>query len=321
MWPPMTKLQISAVITAYNSETFVAGAISSVLEQTYPVDEIVVVDDGSTDRTRMVIESFAPQGVRYVYQENRGPGAARNTGIQATSGEIIAFLDADDVWLKDKTKRQHAYLSAHPEVALVSGFAWWWDVIDDDRFISGEVPKSIAALRQDILVHNKIGNPSRVMLRRSALGEVGVFNESIRWGQDWDLWIRVITRYDAAILPEPVIEYRWHEQNLSHTSRWERLYSYWNVSVRAIANQTMWRRPILLLHSWSLFTHRRAKYLLEQKSSRWRTIVYAVAALCSYPWDGGWGKFRTLIRALVGNSFYQASKSFIRSRLRVRGSD
>jgi len=82
----MTKMHISAVITAYNSEAFVAQAISSVLEQTYPVDEIVVVDDGSTDQTRTIIESFARQGVRYIYQENQGPGAARNTGLRATSG-------------------------------------------------------------------------------------------------------------------------------------------------------------------------------------------------------------------------------------------
>ena len=315
----MTKMRISAVITAYNSEAFIAEAISSVLEQTYPVDEIVVVDDGSSDQTRMIIESFAPQGVRYVYQENRGPGAARNTGIQATCGEIIAFLDADDVWLKDKTERQHAFLSERPEVALVSGFAWWWDVIDDDRFISGEVPKSIASLRQDILVHNKIGNPSRVMLRRSVLADVGVFDSTIRWGQDWDLWIRIVSRYDAAILPEPVIEYRWHEKNLSHTSRWERLYSYWSVSRRAIAKQTIWRRPLLMLQSWSVFTHRRAKYLLEKKSSRWRTIVYAVAALGAYPLDGGWGKFKTLVRAVVGDDFYQSGKDFIKSRLYARG--
>ena len=316
----MTKMHISAVITAYNSEVFVAEALSSVLEQTYPVNEIVVVDDGSTDRTRGVIESFASRGVRYVYQENRGPGAARNTGIQATSGEIIAFLDADDIWLKDKTKQQHAYLSEHPEVALVSGFAWWWDTIQDRRFISGKIPKSISALRRDLLVYNWIGNPSRVMLRRSVLGDVGVFNESIRWGQDWDLWIRIVNYCDATILPEPVIEYRWHEQNLSHTSRWERLYSYWNVSRGAIqTNRSIWQRPFLLLRSWSLFTHRRAKYLIQQKNSHWRSIVYAGAALGSYPIEAGWGKFKTLVRAVVGDDFYRSGKHFIKSRLYARG--
>ena len=80
MWPPMTKLQISAVITAYNSETFVAGAISSVLEQTYPVDEIVVVDDGSTDNTAEIAQRFNANLIR---TENQGLSAARNTGLEA----------------------------------------------------------------------------------------------------------------------------------------------------------------------------------------------------------------------------------------------
>jgi glycosyltransferase involved in cell wall biosynthesis len=316
----MTKMCVSAIITAYNSEVFVAEAISSVLEQTYPVDEIVVVDDGSTDHTRDIVESFSQKGVRYIYQENRGPGAARNCGIRETSGELIAFLDADDVWLKNKIKMQLDFLSEHPDVALVSGFAWWWNVIEDDRFVSGEVPKSIASLRRDIMVHNKIGNPSRVMLRRSVLRDAGVFSENIRWGQDWDLWIRIITRYNAAILPKPLIVYRWHEKNLSHTSRWERLYSYWNVSRWAIqSNHPNWQRPLLMLRSWSLFTHRRAKYLIRQKGPRWQQIVYAVGAFFAYPIDMSWGKFNTMVRALVGDGFYQNSKRFIRLWLHAQG--
>lgn len=316
----MTKMRVSAIITAYNSEVFVAEAISSVLEQTCPVDEIVVIDDGSTDHTRDIVESFSQRGVRYIYQKNQGPGAARNCGIRATSGEFLAFLDADDVWLKDKIKIQLDFLSEHPEVALVSGFAWWWNVLKDDRFISGEVPKSIVSLRRDLLVYNKIGNPSRVMLRRSVLMDVGVFSENIRWGQDWDLWIRIITRYNAAILPKPVIVYRWHEKNLSHTRGWERLYSYWNVSREAIqSNRSIRQRPLLMLRSWSLFTHRRAKYLIRQKGPRWQQIVYAVGALFAYPMDMSWEKFNTLVRALVGDDFYQNGKRFIRSRLQAQG--
>jgi glycosyltransferase involved in cell wall biosynthesis len=102
----MPKLRVSAIITAYNSETFIAEAISSVLDQSCAVDDILVVDDGSTDKTRDVVTSFSHKGVRYVYQENQGPGAARNFGLQKTNGDIIAFLDADDVWLKDKTEIQ-----------------------------------------------------------------------------------------------------------------------------------------------------------------------------------------------------------------------
>jgi glycosyltransferase involved in cell wall biosynthesis len=316
----MTKVHISAVITAYNSEAFIAEAISSVLEQSCPVDQIVVIDDGSTDHTRAIVESFSQRGVRYIYQENQGPGAARNCGIRETSGELLAFLDADDVWLKDKIRIQLAFLSGHPEVALVSGFAWWWNTIKDHRFISGEIPKSIGSLRRDLLVYNNIGNPSMVMLRRSVLADVGVFSENIRWGEDWDLWIRIIRRHNVAILPEPVIVYRWHEKNLSHTSRWEQLYIYWNVSRHAIqSNRSVWQRPLLMLRSWSLFTHRRAKYLIQQKRPRWQQIAYAVGAFFAYPLDMGREKFNTLIRALVGDDFYQNGKRFLRSRLHAEG--
>jgi glycosyltransferase involved in cell wall biosynthesis len=318
----MTKPRVSAVITAYNSEAYVAEALSSVLEQSCPVDEIIVVDDGSTDRTRDIVAPFSQRGVRYLYQENLGPGAARNSGIRGTSGELVAFLDADDVWLKEKIKIQRDFLLEHPEVALVSGFAWWWNVIRDRRFLSGEVPKGIASLRRDLLVYNKIGNPSRVMLRRSVLEQVGVFDQKIRWGQDWDLWIRIITRYDAAILPEPVILYRWHEKNLSHTRGWERLSSYWNISRQAIrANRPPWQRPLLMLRSWSLFTYRRARYLLLQERSRWRSIAYALAAFLAYPMDMGWEKFNIGVQALLGDNLYHMGKRIIRSRLRGGGGD
>ncbi len=312
-------MQVSAVITAYNSEEFVAGAISSVLEQTCAVDEILVVDDGSTDRTRNVVESFSQRGVRYTYQANQGPGAARNCGIRETSGELLAFLDADDVWLKDKIESQRDFLTEHPEVALISGFAWWWNMIEDRRFISGETPKGLASLRRDLLVYNKIGNPSRVMLRRSVLADVGVFDETIRWGQDWELWIRIATRHNVAILPKPVILYRWHEKNLSHTRRWDRLYSYWNVSRHAIqATQPVWQRPWLMLRSWSIFTHRRANYMIREKGPRWRAIAYAVAAFFSYPLEMSRKKFKTLVHALIGDRFFQSGRRFVRSR-RARG--
>lgn len=95
-------MRVSAVITAYNSETFVKDAVESVLRQTLPVNEVVVVDDGSSDRTGEIVKQFAERGVRYLYQDNQGPGAARNCGVNETSGELIAFLDADDIWLKHK---------------------------------------------------------------------------------------------------------------------------------------------------------------------------------------------------------------------------
>jgi glycosyltransferase involved in cell wall biosynthesis len=314
------KMRVSAIITAYNSEMFVAEAIASVLEQTCPVDDIVVVDDGSTDRTRDIVSAYAQGGVRYLYQENQGPGAARNYGLRETSGELVTFLDADDIWLKDKNKVQLELLSENPDVALVSGFAWWWNVRKDLRAMAGQVPQSMTSLRRDMMVDNKIGNPSRVMVRRSVLEAVRGFDPTIRWGQDWDLWIRIIEHYRVVILPTPVMVYRWHEDNLSHTRRWERSYSYWKVSRQAIsAYQPAWQRPLLMLRSWSLFTLRRASSLLEQKGLRWRAIAYATAAFLAYPLEMGRGKFKTLLRAVVGDRIYEQGKRLMRPRSKAQG--
>src|SRR5215216_6049450 len=212
----MIEARVSAIITAYNSEAFIAEAIQSILDQSRVVDEIVVVDDGSTDTTRQVVAEFADQGIKFIQQQNSGAGAARNKGIRETSGEFIAFLDADDIWLENKTRLQVNYLLAHPEAALVSSFARWWNVAKNTIRISGRLLKNRKTLRREILVHNVLGNPSMVMLRRSALAETGLFNEKIRWGQDWELWQRLVKRFDAAVIPESLTIYRWHKDNLSH---------------------------------------------------------------------------------------------------------
>jgi glycosyltransferase involved in cell wall biosynthesis len=309
-------MRVSVVVTAYNSETFVKDAVESVLRQTLPVDEVVVVDDGSSDRTGEIVKQFAERGVRYLYQDNQGPGAARNRGVNETSGELIAFLDADDIWLEHKNQKQMEYLFEHPNVALVSGFAWWWNVAKGIRKVSGKLPRNRSALRREILVHNVVGNPSMVILRREALLDVGLFDANVQWGEDWELWIRMIDRYDVALIPEPIIVYRWHLDNISHYRRFERLESFWSVSRNAILkSRPAWLRPFLLVRSWSKISHKRAMYAIEQKNMRWRQLVYAVGAFVAFPWENGNEKFRTLVRSVVGDHFYQGIKRFIRSWL------
>jgi len=317
---PMMEARVSAVITAYNSEAFIAEAIQSILKQSRAVDEIVVVDDGSTDTTRRIVAEFADQGIKFIQQQNRGAGAARNKGIRETSGEFIAFLDADDIWLENKTLLQVNYLNAHPESALVSGFARWWNVAKNTVRISGKVPRSMNTLRREILVHNVLGNPSMVMVRRSALAEVGVFSEEIRWGQDWELWQRLVERYDATVIPEPLTIYRWHKDNLSHVRRWERMLSYWNVSRSAILkSKPIWRRPWLMARSWSNFTYRRAMYAIQFDYPRWRRIWYALMAVFVYPFEMTREKFGAVVRSLVGDHIYQTGKRALRSRMQARG--
>ena len=109
---------VSVVIPVYNGAPFLASAVASVRAQSVAVAEIVVVDDGSTDATAEVAKGL---GVSYLCQANQGPGAARNRGVTVATGEWIAFLDADDVWVGEKLARQLEYLAGHPEVVLVSG--------------------------------------------------------------------------------------------------------------------------------------------------------------------------------------------------------
>jgi len=112
-------VRISVIIPAYNVEAFLGEAIESVLNQTHPVDEVIVVDDGSTDRTADIAESFGTP-VYVLRQDNAGPSAARNHALDHAAGDFIAFLDADDLWEPQKLERQIAYLTAHPEVGSVA---------------------------------------------------------------------------------------------------------------------------------------------------------------------------------------------------------
>lgn len=316
----MIEARVSVVITAYNSAAYIADAIESVLNQSRAVDEIVVVDDGSTDSTRRVVADFAHEGIKFIQQHNTGPGAARNKGIRETSGEFIAFLDADDMWLENKTRLQLEYLSAHPNAGLVSGYAHWWNVNSDQSHIRGKMPHDMKDLHKEILVRNVLGNPSMVMVRRAALEKVGLFNEGIRWGQDWELWQRLVRQFDAGMVPEPVTIYRWHQHNLSHVRKWERLLSYWNVSRTAIGNSTpVWRRPFLFARSWSNYTYRRAMYAMNFSYPRWHNFWYALAALLAYPFEMTREKLSAVVRSVTGEAIYRHAKQAVRSRMQAGG--
>jgi cellulose synthase/poly-beta-1,6-N-acetylglucosamine synthase-like glycosyltransferase len=194
------RTTVSAVIPAYNYGRFLKRAIESVLAQTRPLDEIIVIDDGSTDDTREVVSHFGDR-VRYIYQENGGLPYARNRGIAAATSDWIAFLDADDWWLPEKIQLQLDAASQDPAVALV--YTGMWLV----------TPEGTRTLQPAIEVHrlwptlrycNCVSNGSAAMIRKSALLAEGAFNESLRACEDWDMWIRLARKYKFACVPEPV---------------------------------------------------------------------------------------------------------------------
>lgn len=204
------KSTISVIVPVYNGEKYVAEAIESALGQTRRPLEIVVVDDGSTDGSAEVVQRFVGENtrglVRYVRQENGGIGAARNRGIAMAEGDVLALLDADDVWLPQKLEWQMAALARETVPAFVFGQV--------EEFVSPEVPQDIAKglacepePRAGML-------PSAMLVRREDFGRVGAFAPQWHAGEfaDW-----VLRAYEAGlkkiILPEVVVRRRVHLTN------------------------------------------------------------------------------------------------------------
>jgi glycosyltransferase involved in cell wall biosynthesis len=204
--------RVSIIVPAYNAAVYLSYAIDSVLAQTYPGWEIVIVDDGSTDNTREVVDSYRPklQGkLQYIHQPNRGLPAARNTGIRAARGEFIALLDADDVWLPHRLARGLAVLDAHPETGLVHARVVRIDprgsvtgqLKVEPKYMSGRIACYIYTRRAHIVCPT-------VMFRRSCLEAVGWFDEAMQATEDRDLWFRIALRYQVAYIDEVLAQYR-----------------------------------------------------------------------------------------------------------------
>ena len=206
---------VTVVIPAYNAEQVIATTLTSVIHQTYQNLEILVVDDGSCDRTAEIVTGFTQKDsrVRLIQQTNGGVAAARNTGISAAQGEFIAPLDADDVWYPSNLQRQVDCLLNSPAQAGLA-YSWSIDIDAADRptgvvrasRIEGEVYTTL-------LLHDFIANASSVMLRRSCLEEIGGYNTSLkqRQGQgseDWDIYLRMAERYEFRVVPEFLVGYR-----------------------------------------------------------------------------------------------------------------
>ena len=203
---------VTVVIPLYNGERFIAETIRSVLAQTMRDLEVVVVDDGSTDRGAEIVRSFG-EPVRYLFQENAGVAAARNAGIAAARGEYIAFLDADDVWVPEKLERQLAELRRDPRLGAVGcGLA----VVDENlRLIREQIP-STAEYEHLVLMRDDAGltSGSRILVRADLLRELGGFDTKMSTSADWDLALRVLARAPVSVVREPLVLYRQHGGNM-----------------------------------------------------------------------------------------------------------
>ena len=209
--------RVSIVMPVYKGERFIARAIESVLGQTYPHIELIIVNDGSPDSSAEIIKPYIADGrVKYIEQKNAGVAAARNTALQHATGTYIGLCDQDDEWLPHKAEKQMEYLGAHPEAGLVHGDV---DFIDEFGQPLPHEPYFPAAVSGQCFARMYMGNPVMAvaaMFRRSVVDAVGSFDPAIRYSDDYDLWLRIAACHAVGYLDEPVARYRWHAENNSH---------------------------------------------------------------------------------------------------------
>jgi glycosyltransferase involved in cell wall biosynthesis len=203
---------VSVVITCYNQARFLREAIESILSQSYSNNEIIVMDDGSTDNTSQIAASYST--VRYIYQQNQGLSAARNTGLQQSRGEFVVFLDADDRLLPIALETGVECLHMDPDYAFAAGH---YAVIRMDGSVK-PLPSKPRVVRDpylELLRGNYIGMHGTVMYRRSVFETVGLFDTSLKACEDYDMYFRITRKAPVYCHDKITAEYRHHDANMS----------------------------------------------------------------------------------------------------------
>ena len=260
---------VSVIIPTYNRAHLVGRAIRSVLNQTYQDFEIIVVDDGSTDNTGEVVKGLNDPRIHYIrYEQNRGGSAARNTGIRASRGEYIAFLDSDDEWRLEKLKKQmEVFRAASDKVGAV--YTGLQHVVNG-KCAKVTRPTRSGCIRKELLKKNVVGTTSSVVARRKCFLLTGLFDEKMPAAQDFDMWVRISEHYYFQVISDPLVKV--------HTDGADRITK--NIAAKQIA--------------WERF-NQKYKYGLPAYQYRMRKARHL--AVVGYRWflKGEKGKARRLI--------------------------
>lgn len=275
----MAEPTVSVVIPAYNAERFIRKTLDSVLAQTYPVWEVIVVDDGSSDGTCALVESYGPP-VRLLRQKNAGPSTARNFGTRKSSGELVAYLDADDAWHPQKTARQVKALQGNPKAVLC--YTGLLNFNEEEGIEFASAPTPLDRLRSELRIRNPRIVPSSVLVRRSAYDAFPGFDPALKGSEDWDFAIAMLDLGPFVVLEEPLTLYRIASTGLSgdadHMFReTEKMLARRLLDGLHGPARWAWRRRILSFHALTAALNARA----AGKTSRER--FYIMRSVLEWP--------------------------------------
>ncbi len=246
--------KVAVIIPAYNAMTYLPESLESVLQQTFTDFEVLIVNDGSSDNIVQWANSLTDERVKFISQSNQGVSTARNLAISKASGEYITFLDADDLWHRTKLEKQVKFLDNNPTVGLV---ATWVILTDEQGNLGAEVKIDFKQgnIRKELIEINAIPCGSIPMVRRNCFDKVGLFDPTLRFGEDWELWARVAADYDFGLIKELLVYYRQHSKNSSKNSQEilpdfdrliEKMYSSVPKELLPIKNKTYGRMNLYI---------------------------------------------------------------------------
>ncbi len=217
--------KVSIIIPTYNRAKMLSRAIKSVLNQTFQDFELIIVDDGSTDNTKEVVENFQKQDSRinYIWMKNSGrPAKPRNIGIKNSKGKYIAFLDSDDEWMPEKLEKQIILFenSNINKLGFVGCNILNIDTLKNFNKIY-KMPR-IRKLFKHLLIRNFLMTPS-ILVKKSVIEDVGLFDENFEVADDWDMWIRISQKYDFDFVDEVLVKRYIHTQSITQSSSIEKI--------------------------------------------------------------------------------------------------
>jgi glycosyltransferase involved in cell wall biosynthesis len=279
---------VSVVTATYNAAAYVPLAVRSALAQTYAPIEVHVVDDGSTDETAEVLREFSNDGRVTVHrQANLGQAAAKNRGIRESRGALVAFLDADDLWHRDKLERQVPTLLASPRAGvLYSDF----DCIDEHGREIPPPPRAPYGGRiTDRLFIDNFVNFNTTLVKRECFERMGLFDETLPMGIDWDLWLRISTRYEFIYLDQRTMWYRiWPGQMSKNAAR--RFECTLRIMERFVREHPGALSPDTIAEGWAHTYANRARTLTlaHERSAALRCLFAALRLRPTYinAWRG-----------------------------------
>jgi glycosyltransferase involved in cell wall biosynthesis len=277
----MTSSLVSIIIPMYNAEKYIRETLYSALDQTYKNIEIIVIDDGSTDKSSQIVSSIKDKRLKYKHQENSGVSSARNHGLSISKGKFINFLDSDDLLYKNAIVEKLKYFEKDKDFGIVQSAM---QVIDFESIKIDDLQCGMEGwLLDDLLLweRNCVSTPSSVLVKRTVALEVGGFDEELSTAADQEFYFRVAKKYKIGCISYPLGSYRKHDQNMHMNIRLmerDHILAYKKARKKDFFKSSMFRKRCF----GNLYKILAGSYWKDD-SNKLRGILFLIKAILIYP--------------------------------------